>query len=243
MSAPTRIRPGQGVLRYGLTHCWFCAVLAGRAGSGAREGSCSMPESPRARAEAARYRRDAAGEVDARLGGHGALTSVRWYPARVGDRLVVTCEATDRDCRGPTRTRCWTAPAAGCCAWSAVPPRTPRWPEGSLAPARPVRRRPVRRALGGGRSGPSRCPVWRSTRSSGPSRPGLSGFRGGQVLAPAGRERHSNRAIFEAGVAPGRRLAGGAATKPVITAESLDQLTVDCDIFLARHVETFLRAA
>ncbi|MFB7600031.1 hypothetical protein [Streptomyces sp. NPDC056160] len=37
--------------------------------------------------------------MDALLSGHGALTGAPWYPARAGDRLVVTYEATDRDPR------------------------------------------------------------------------------------------------------------------------------------------------
>nr|BFD86945.1 hypothetical protein StreXyl84_63460 [Streptomyces sp. Xyl84] len=58
-----------------------------------------MLESPRSRAEAAKHRRDPAGEVDALLSGRDALTGARWCPGRAGDCLVVTYEATDRDLR------------------------------------------------------------------------------------------------------------------------------------------------
>ncbi|MGW2083126.1 hypothetical protein ACWCOW_40730 [Streptomyces sp. NPDC001939] len=53
-----------------------------------------MPESPLSRAGDARRRRDLAGEVDALLVGHRALTSAWWYPSQPADRLTVTLEAS-----------------------------------------------------------------------------------------------------------------------------------------------------
>lgn len=58
-----------------------------------------MPESPLSKAEDAKRRRDIGGEIRELGDGHDALTGAPWYPAQVGDRLLVTYEETEQDPR------------------------------------------------------------------------------------------------------------------------------------------------
>ncbi|MEU3423594.1 hypothetical protein AB0F39_34475 [Streptomyces murinus] len=55
-----------------------------------------MTESPIEKAADAKRRRDIGGEIGALIDGHSALTTAPWYPSRVGDRLLITYEATEQ---------------------------------------------------------------------------------------------------------------------------------------------------
>lgn len=95
-----------------------------------------MPDSPLSQAEDAKLRRDIGGEINALVDGHRALTEAPWYPAQVGDRLLVTYEETEQD---PRWTETYeviedatdgrvlrhvdhTAPDASSAGWFAGPP-------------------------------------------------------------------------------------------------------------------------